>query len=91
MHSIANEVNLKLCLRSAQTCKIGKVFLERRKLLSLSESEVASKLCININYIKGIENGDYSIFPARVFALQYFRKYAEFLNLKLNFFDIYNP
>ena len=65
--------------------------MERRKLLSLSESEVASKLCININYIKGIEHGDYSIFPARVFALQYFRKYAEFLNLKLNFFDIYNP
>ena len=64
--------------------------MERRKLLSLSESEVASKLCININYIKGIEHGDYSIFPARVFALQYFRKYAEFLNLKLNFFDIYN-
>ena len=91
MHSIANEVNLKPCLRSAQPCKIGKVFLERRKLLSLSESEVASKLCININYIKGIEHGDYSIFPARVFALQYFRKYAEFLDLKLNFFDIYNP
>ena len=65
--------------------------MERRKLLSLSESEVASKLCININYIKGIEHGDYSIFPARVFALQYFRKYAEFLDLKLNFFDIYNP
>ena len=60
------------------------------KIIILSESEVASKLCININYIKGIEHGDYSIFPARVFALQYFRKYAEFLNLKLNFFDIYN-
>jgi len=90
MHSIANEINLKPSLRSAQTCKIGKVFLERRKILSLSESEVASKLCININYIKGIEHGDYSIFPARVFALQYFRKYAEFLDLKLNFFDIYN-
>ena len=80
----------KSCLKSAHTCKIGKVFKERRELLSLTESEVASKTTININYIIGIEHGDYSIFPARIFAIQYFRKYADFLNLKLNFFDIYN-
>ena len=82
--------NNKPCLKSAHTCKIGKVFKERRELLSLSESEVASKTTININYIKAIEHGDYSIFPARIFAIQYFRKYAKFLDLKLNFFDIYN-
>ena len=78
------------CLRSAHTCKIGKVFKERRELLSLTESEVASNTSININYIKGIEHGDYSVFPARIFAIQYFRKYADFLGLRLNFFDIYN-
>tara|TARA_B100000674_G_C37060384_1_gene566989 strand:- start:143 stop:412 length:270 start_codon:yes stop_codon:yes gene_type:complete len=82
--------NNKPCLKSAHTCKIGKVFKERRELLSLSESEVASKTTININYIKAIEHGDYSIFPARIFAIQYFRKYAKFLDLRLNFFDIYN-
>ena len=80
----------KSCLRSAHTCKIGKVFKERRELLSLTESEVASNISININYIKGIEHGDYSVFPARIFAIQYFRKYADFLDLRLNFFDIYN-
>ena len=80
----------KSCLKSARTCKIGKVFKERRELLSLSKSEVASKTTININYIKAIEHGDYSIFPARIFAIQYFRKYAKFLDLRLNFFDIYN-
>tara|TARA_B100000212_G_C27067118_1_gene402318 strand:+ start:274 stop:543 length:270 start_codon:yes stop_codon:yes gene_type:complete len=80
----------KPCLRSAHTCKIGKVFKERRELLSLTESEVASNTSININYIKGIEHGDYSVFPARIFAIQYFRKYADFLGLRLNFFDIYN-
>ena len=85
-----NELQIKPNLKSAQTCKIGKVFKDRRELLSLSESEVASEIFVNINYIKGIELGDYSIFPARVFALQYFRKYADFLDLKLNFFDIYN-
>jgi cytoskeletal protein RodZ len=81
---------IKPTLRSAHTCKIGKVFTERRKLLFLSESQVASKISVNINYISAIEHGDYSIFPARIFALAYFKKYASFLNLKLDFFDIYN-
>ena len=85
-----SEIDTKPSLRSAHTCKIGKVFKERRQMLSLSEYEVASKIFVNVNYIKGIELGDYSIFPARVFALQYFKKYANFLNLKLDFFDIYN-
>ena len=80
----------KSCLRSAQTCKIGKAFKERRELLSMTESEVAMNTTINVNYIKGIELGDYSVFPARIFAIQYFRKYANFLDLRLNFFDIYN-
>ena len=86
----ATKINTQTSLRSAHTCKIGKLFTERRRLLCLSESEVASKIFVNENYIKGIEHGDYSIFPARIFALQYFRKYADFLNLKLDFFDIYN-
>ena len=85
-----SEIESQSSLRSAHTCKIGKLFKERRQLLSLSETEVASKIFVNVNYIKGIEHGDYSIFPARVFALQYFKKYANFLNLKLDFFDIYN-
>ena len=85
-----SEIDTQTSLRSAHTCKIGKLFKERRQLLSLSETEVASKIFVNVNYIKGIEHGDYSIFPARVFALQYFKKYANFLNLKLDFFDIYN-
>ena len=77
-------------LRSARTCKIGVVFQKRRLLMSISEPEAALKTYININYIQAIETGDYAVFPARVFAIQYFRKYADFLGLKLEFFDIYN-
>ena len=84
---LLNKINTVPCLKSAYTCKIGKVFKKRRKLLSLTEFEVASQLYINVNYIKGIEQGDYSVFPARVFAKQYFRKYANYLNLKISFFD----
>ena len=85
-----NALQTRVNLQSAHTCKIGKVFKERRLLLSLSESEAAAQTYININYIKAIESGNYSIFPARIFAVQYFRKYADFLGLKLEFFDIYN-
>jgi len=85
-----NEIDTETYLRSAHTSKIGKVFQERRQSLFLSTSQVASEIFVNINYIEGIEKGDYSVFPARIFALQYFKKYANFLNLKLDFFDIYN-
>ena len=77
-------------LQSARTCKIGVVFQKRRLLMSLSESEAALQTVINIDYIQAIESGNYSVFPARIFAIQYFRKYAGFLGLKLEFFDIYN-
>jgi|TARA_B110000259_G_scaffold134905_1_gene152024 cytoskeletal protein RodZ len=85
-----SEIDTKTWLRSAHTRKVGKVFKKQRQSLSLSESQVALEIFVNVNYIKGIEQGDYSIFPARIFALQYFKKYANFLNLKLDFFDIYN-
>jgi len=90
LRETVSQTNNQPSLRSAHTCKIGKLFKERRQILALSESEVASEIFVNINYIKGIEQGDYSIFPARIFAVQYFKKYANFLNLKLDFFDIYN-
>ena len=57
--------------------------------MSLSEEDVATQTSININYIRGIESGDYSVFPARVFAFSYYSKYANFLNIKIPFFDLY--
>ena len=77
-------------LKSAHTGKIGKTFRDQRIKRSLSEIEVAERALINIEYIKAIESGDYSIFPARTYALQYFEKYAKFLGLEVKFFDIYS-
>ena len=77
-------------LKSAHTGKIGKTFKKARILRSMNENEVAAETLINIEYIKAIESGDYSVFPARMFALQYFKKYSKFLNLEIDFFDIYN-
>ena len=89
-HSYSMNEVMQPNLQSARTCKIGVVFQKRRLLMSLSETEAALQTFINIDYIQAIESGDYSVFPARIFAIQYFRKYAGFLGLKLEFFDIYN-
>jgi transcriptional regulator with XRE-family HTH domain len=76
-------------LKTAHTSKIGNIFKDRRALMSLSEEDVANQTFININYIRAIESGDYSAFPARVFALRYYSKYANFLNIRIPFFDLY--
>jgi transcriptional regulator with XRE-family HTH domain len=76
-------------LKSANSAKIGKGFSDARKNLNLSIEEVASKALINIKYIKAIESGDYSDFPSEGFSRAYYRKYATFLNLKLDFPAIY--
>ena len=79
-----------MSLKSAHTGKVGKAFQNARILLSLTVEDVARQTLINIEYIKAIESGDYAVFPARMFAVKYFEKYAKFLNLEISFFDIYN-
>ena len=78
-----------MSLKSAHTAKIGKAFINARRLRSMSQEEAASAALININFIKAIESGDYTIFQARVIAVKYFEKYSTFLNLEINFIDIY--
>ena len=77
-------------LKSAQTAKVGKIFRDARLQKSLSLTEVSSEAVINIEYIRAIESGDYSVFPARTYALKYFEKYANFLSIEATFFDIFN-
>ena len=79
-----------MSLKSAQTAKIGKQFKSMRESIGLSESQVSAKTYINVDYIKAIESGDYSIFPARMFALRYFERYSIFLGINKVFFDIYD-
>ena len=77
-------------LKSAQTAKVGKIFKDARLQKSLSLAEVSIEAVINIEYIRAIESGDYSVFPARTYALKYFEKYATFLSIEATFFDIFN-
>ena len=77
-------------LKSAQTAKVGKIFKNARLQKSLSLREISTAAFINVEYIRGIESGDYSIFPARTYAVKYFEKYAKFLSINPKFFYIYN-
>jgi len=79
-----------MILKSAQTAKVGKIFKNARLQKSLSLSEVSTEAVINVEYIRAIESGDYSIFPARTYTVKYFEKYANFLSINPRFFDIYN-
>ena len=77
-------------LKTSHTSKIGSIFKDRRVLMSLSQESVATQILVNVKYIRAIESGDYSAFPARVFALRYYTKYANFLNIRIPFFDLYS-
>ena len=79
-----------MILKSAQTSKVGKIFKNARLQKSLSLSEVSSEAVINVEYLRAIESGDYSIFPARTYAVKYFEKYANYLSINPRFFDIYS-
>ena len=79
-----------MILKSAQTAKVGKIFKDARLQKSLSLSDVSTEAVINVEYIRAIESGDYSIFPARTYTVKYFEKYANFLSINPKFFDIYN-
>ena len=79
-----------MILKSAQTAKIGKQFKKAREARDLSVIEVSTQTFINTNFLEAIESGDYSIFPARMFAVSYFQKYSAFLNIKPIFFNIYD-
>ena len=79
-----------MSFKSAQSAKIGKIFQQKRLLMSITLEDAAQKTFINIEYLKGIESGDYSVFPARMFALKYYEKFADFLDITQPFFDIFD-
>ena len=77
-------------LKSANSVKTGKKFAERRNEIGFTIDKVSEILFINKDYIVAIEKGNYSIFPSESFAKAYFKKYKKFLNISLEFPDLFN-
>ena len=57
----------------------GASWKEEREARGLSIEDAASRLRIVGKYLQGIEEGDYSGWPARVFSIGYIRAYAKLL------------
>ena len=65
--------------------KVGLKFKLARSKLNLSLEDISKDILINIKYLKAIEEDNYSIFPARTFALAYYKKYSKFLGITEKF------
>jgi cytoskeletal protein RodZ len=57
----------------------GERLKERREALGRSIEDVSVELRISGKYLRGIEEGNYDGFPARVFSLGFIKSYAAFL------------
>ena len=77
-------------LKSANSVKIGKKFVENRNNLGYSLDEVSQILVINKLYLQAIEKGTYDVFPSESFAKAYFIKYQNFLKISQEFPDIFD-
>ena len=76
-------------LKSASSAKIGKRFTKKRLECGYSIDQISKKIFINKDYLIAIERGDYSIFPSKVFAKAYFKKYDAYLGINSDFPNIF--
>ena len=77
-------------MKTALSAKVGKKIKEKRLELKLTIHEVSNEINLTEKFLKAIENGDYSIFPAKAFARGYFVKYTTHLGLDLEFPELAN-
>ena len=77
-------------MKTALSAKIGKKIKEKRLELKLTIYEISNEINLTEKFLKAIENGNYSIFPAKAFARGYFVKYTTYLGLDLEFPELAN-
>ena len=62
--------------------KVGAVLAEARRRQNVTLEEVSEAIKITPQQLRGIEEGDLSVFPAEVYARGAFNKYASFLGVQ---------
>jgi cytoskeleton protein RodZ len=60
---------------------IGEAWKKRREEMGKTVEDVASELRISKKYLRGIEEGNFSRFPAKVFSIGFIRAYATLLSV----------
>jgi cytoskeletal protein RodZ len=61
--------------------RVGEFLKEYRKLKGLSRDDVAYNTKISLKYIEALEENNFELFPALVYAKGYLKIYAKFLGL----------
>lgn len=61
---------------------VGKLLAEARRRYNLTIAAVAEELCIPERQLRGLEDGDLTVFPAEVYARGAFTKYAAYLGVQ---------
>ena len=59
----------------------GAEWKKRRKEMGKTLEEISTELRVSQKYLRGIEEGDYSGWPAKVFSTGFIRAYANFLSV----------
>lgn len=67
--------------------KVGDILRKRRELESISIEETATQTMIAKKYIIALEEGNFSVFPADVYAKGFLRNYANFLGFNKDEID----
>lgn len=61
---------------------VGDMLREKREAMGLGTKEVAERIKIQKKYLERLEEGEYHLLPAPLYAKSFLKKYAEFLGLE---------
>jgi hypothetical protein len=61
---------------------IGEAFAKRREEIGLSVKDAADAIQAPQKFIEAFERNDYKVFPARIYALGFFKKYVKLLKME---------
>src|SRR5689334_21652297 len=65
----------------AQEIRLNELLKMRREQRHVSLHSIHQETRIPVQYLEGMENGQWQVFPAEVYLLGFLRKYAVFLGL----------
>lgn len=64
--------------------EVGRILLEARRQQKISVMEAASDLNVSANQLNALEEGDFSVFAAEIYAKGAYMRYAEYLGVDLH-------
>lgn len=84
VESKVKEKNKKAAVKNPSICPSpGQALKQARLTKTLSQEEVANKLCLTLSYVNALENDEYQRLPGEIFVKGYLRNYAKLVDLPI--------